>query len=521
MVNRAACNARRNRLAQSGGNGALPESMRCLRFVARMMPLLARLVSSLLDDRHLGSPARTSGPTGCTRTRHVHCIVTSSGRQMTSNAHEARMLTPALVGPLALLGLLLALVAFPPTGGPHKRERRPKFELREDAKATPRLLNAVLQLKSPKAAEEDARMASLLPYLLPEDAEEVRRCRTAAARYHDATRGTDFLAGWRCRSPWCATCARIKHETRTAYQVAKISSVNPSPKNALLYVHTVWTLPPELHEIVRNDSRGFDAWMDAIRATIAEVYGYKGTHKGGSAVKNCFRELGMLANVHAWGDSAQPWPKWAPHADVLMPAYRKREGKMQRLPEKWPKLYPITAAIYRRQLATAFLPLALRPIENAGLLAFLKTDFATDWHVTLTSKESQKVLLTSARLVRYSCRQLYMSGDGHVRKDANGEPVLVYRPPANRKRPIVHRVKPGPALGAVRSMQEFVWGENARRYYGIMANRAYADACALAGKPAVKEREKKGVRLKAAYVRRADGSWRLVDPRDVEREVRA
>lgn len=402
-----------------------------------------------------------------------------------------------------------------------KKRRRPRHELKPDAKPTNQQLHAAMLDRHKKARDEARRRATLLPFMLPEEQRRASLCRGAVSRYADEAAGRDFLRSWRCKvDAWCPTCARISHYARTQRVLAKLASLDPGEEPKATIAHLVFTLPPPLLDLARRDPRARRAFQDAIRETIAGAYGYKGKHAA-DAAKVAFQEMGLRVNWHALGSKGTPFPKWALHADCLLLGHRARHGKLLPLPTHWPEFYLRTAARYRRALRDAFLPLVTRPYRNVELEAFLQSYFDVDWHVTEERRGSRRVLLTKGapRIVSYSVRPLYDASLATVQHDADGRAQLVYRPPVSRKeRVITHRVPAAPAFAALRDMREWLWGKGSFASMGILSDKTYAKTVRLIpGREPVMEKPAKGVRLKAIYHKSPAGGFTTTPARDAWR----
>lgn len=191
---------------------------------------------------------------------------------------------------------------------------------------------------------------SLLRYIPFEDRARILLCGKAILRLADPKSGMDLLVLRRCQNYYCPWCPASSHIKRTEYQAAKLASL--SPARELRVINVVWTLPPPLHALVRYDPRGMKAFTAAVRGTIARAYHYRGA-KGVKIDSAAWNELGAIRNLHAIGDRAEPWPKWAPHHDLLLAAYRRRGDKILEMPPKWPELYEHTSHKYRHELRIA------------------------------------------------------------------------------------------------------------------------------------------------------------------------
>lgn len=269
-------------------------------------------------------------------------------------------------------------------------------------------------------------------YLLPDDAWAVQRCQETALRLtHDAHRA-DRVVMALCRTVWCDACPTFEHRARTKYQADKIASVIPG--NELALGHSVWTLPPFLHPFLRRDEAALTRFRAAVLDTILQAFEVKGTAEGrGRAAGQ--RELGIVANLHPFGDTATPFPKWAPHLDVLLPAVRHRTGGIERLVGDWPIGFRKTQSIYREELRRQFAPLVRDTLERDKLdgkfkvnLRIVKHDGA---HFVRGGIARHKVW--------YSCRPHFEMSRARL-EDPNGpKPILAYKP---KGADLIHRRQP-------------------------------------------------------------------------------
>lgn len=413
-----------------------------------------------------------------------------------------------------LLRLLLALVAAPllPEAGDEPRAN----EIPKNAHPTSADLEEFAERGLKRRRDADPSIRGLLRYLRPEDAARVQTCGKAIIRFAHPTRDVDVLVVRRCGNHWCPWCPAIAYGKRIQYQAAKLASIIPDGELRIL--NLVWTLPPPLQEIVRYDPRGLKAWTLSVRETIARAYGYKAKHAK-SAEAFCWSEVGSIRNFHAVGTRGTPFPKWHPHFDMLLPAVRRREGKIIDLPETWPQLYEHTAHEYRRQLRKTFLPIAAARGDRA-LADYLKTEFPIDWRASTTGEGNNVVVLRGEQAmhrIRYSCRPLWSLGQCALEHDDAGQDVLAYwTHPDPEKAEVVHRVPPAPAFGQLRSLQEWMTGRKARNHMGILGKHAYAPTVALIpGRKVVEERPKRGYKVKGAWARDEAGVFRQADPREV------
>lgn len=364
----------------------------------------------------------------------------------------------------------------------------------------------------------DATVRQLLAYLLPEQAAQVHRCRKFVLRFADPNAPMDILHPGRCKSSWCPWCTTWEHVVRTNYQEAKIASLNPRAKPKAWLVHLVFHIPQPLHELARANPLVLGCVRHAIRKTLAETYGYR-LKSIENAERRAWRELGAIFNFHAFGDIATPYPKWAPHYDVLLAAHRRREDRIVPLPNYWPETYDMTRERYRRHLRNELLAhVRGKPGWTREIDAFLRTDFAVDFHVSQNREKAEGGVIQKSRArghVRYSCRPLFNLAFAKFRKDANGNALLVYRPKDGKHGAIVHVVPPGPAFAALRALRPWLEGEEARSFHGILHNKAYDQAAKLASHEPVYERQPSGLKLRTVYHEGPDGRFVGIDPREL------
>ncbi|HET6404370.1 MAG TPA: hypothetical protein VFH78_06965 [Candidatus Thermoplasmatota archaeon] len=347
----------------------------------------------------------------------------------------------------------------------------------------------------------------LIQYLPPVDLAAIKRCAKDLLRFHDAKRNCDIVVPSLCGNYYCPRCPHFEHAKRVLYHARKVASLDPTSDQPVpRIVNTVWTLPPELHDWARRDPRFMPAWRRAILRTIAEVYGYKG--KAGYPVDRvAFKELGAIMNLHAIGDEAKPWPKWNPHYDVIMPAWKRVGGKIEPLRTTWPdRPYAKTNARYRDSLRHCLLPLALRPNRMVDLETFLRSDFQTVWHVsrpprTDSNPDGTGVVHQESAMhrIRYSCRPLFViTYASH--QETDGKKWLRYRVERGRREgTLIHRVPLGPALGQLESLREWMSGRASRSWAGILSRSSYDEAAKLAGHEPIRPKVKKGFVLTAVY----------------------
>lgn len=352
----------------------------------------------------------------------------------------------------------------------------------------------------------DKSVRKLVDYLPPVDAAAIRACTKTIMRFHNPKRGTDIFLPALCGNYYCVRCPAFQHHSRVFYHARKIASLDPTEDQPVpKLVNLVFTLPPQLHSWARTDSRFFPAFRRAILRTIGEAYGYEGK-KGYPVDRAAFKELGAIMNFHAIGDEGTPWPKWAPHHDIIMPAWKRDGEKLEPLRTTWPERYSKTNRRYAENLRHCLLPLTKRPNLLLHLATFLESDFQTDWHVSrppkTDSNPDRKGIIhveSAMHRIRYSCRPLFLLGSSKL-KEEDGRMILTYRvDKAKGKGQLIHRVPLGPALSQIESLREWMWGRATRSWAGILSRTSYDEAAKLAGHEPVRPKEKKGFVLKTAY----------------------
>lgn len=352
-------------------------------------------------------------------------------------------------------------------------------------------------------------------YLPPWEWNKVRFCCKAFMRWHDAKTQVDTLGGRRCSSSWCAWCPHLMHVERTRFQGERLKSLDPSlsrDSTPVLQNH-VFELPVIFHDLALRDPRILTAFQQAIRRTIADVYGYKG-RKSRPVDRIAFSELGAIVHLHPWGDRGKPWPKWAPHYDVLLANWRLHEGKVETLGETWPESYAKTRAKYREHLRAALKPVAERPERKQDLLDFLETDFKVIWHISKTRDGASEIhRQTAMHRIWYSSRPHFELAKCRFEKTATGTTILTYRPDEDGDG--AHHVPPGPAFQRLQALEIYWKGREARRFWGTLHGEAYIEAATAAGNEPVREQRKTGKVLIKAYVKDENGDFRVTDPRDI------
>lgn len=358
-----------------------------------------------------------------------------------------------------------------------------------------------------KTRDYDRSIHKIAPYLPPVDLAKIRACSKNVLRFHDPKRALDVYFPVMCGNYYCLRCPHFEHQKRVLYHARKIASLDPTEEYPVpRVVNTVWTLPPELHAWARRDPRVMPGWRRAILRTIAEVYGYKG-RQGMTIDRAAFQELGAIMNLHPIGDEAEPWPKWAPHYDLIIPAWKRVGDKIEPLRTTWPdRPYSKTNRRYADNLRRFLLPFAERPQPLLDIAAFLQTDFQTVWHVskpprTDSNPEAKGIIHQESAMhrIRYSCRPLFTLSSAGIRED-DGRHHLVYTVPKGKRRGVVHhRVPVGPAVVQLESLREWMTGRASRSWAGILSRHQYDATAKLAGHEPVRPKLKKGFVLKAAY----------------------
>ena len=355
----------------------------------------------------------------------------------------------------------------------------------------------------------------ILDFVPAADASAVRACAENILRFHNPKTGRDMLVPALCHNYYCWRCPEFAHHKRMLYHARKLASLDPSEIHPVpQVVNLVFTLPPQLHAWARTDPRFFPAWRRAILRTVGQAYGYEG-RAGYPVDRAAFKELGAILNLHAIGDEATPWPKWAPHYDIIMPAWKRVENKIEPLRTTWPERYSRTNRRYQENLRHTLLPLAKRPTPMRELDAFLASDFKTDWHVSRpprsrTNPGARGIIHHESAMhrIRYSCRPLFTLANARLSEDDDGRLLMEYSiDQGKRRRPLRHTSPLGPVLGQLQSIRAWMQGRMTRSWAGILSRTSYDQAATLAGHAPARERQKKGLLHKATYEPRVDGGY--------------
>ena len=389
---------------------------------------------------------------------------------------------------------------YPPTSTRDRHEIAPAIEPSDVH------LRDVQQESTKRRASWHPSWSKILQYVLPHEASAVRACGVSLARFHNPKTGMDFLVPRYCHSYYCPHCPGEMHWRRTTYHARKLASLDPDEEKPVpRVINLVFTLPPELHAWAREDLRVMPAWRKAIMRTIGGAYGYQG-RQGCPLERAAFQELGAIFNLHAIGSEATPWPRWAPHYDIIVPAWKRVESKIEPLRTTWPERFQQTRTRYRDELRAQLLPIARAPAPRIDTITFLLSEFATVWHVsrpprTPANPAGKGIVHVDSAMhrIRYSCRPLFVLQNASL---ATAQPphTLAYRIDGGRKhKRILHRVPLGPAIAQLESIREWMQGRKARAQVGILSKRTYDAAARLAGHEPVRERTNRGLVHKATY----------------------
>lgn len=403
---------------------------------------------------------------------------------------------------------------------------RPKHELAPTLEPTSGHLRSVQEEATKRRAAWNRAWRHFLQAIPPADAAAVRNCGLSLVRFHNPKTGMDFLVPKYCHNYYCPTCPKQAHFLRALYHARKLASLDPSEDEPVpRVVNLVFTLPPDLHAWARDDPRVMPAWRKAIMRTIGEAYGYKG-RQGCPLERAAFQELGAIFNLHAIGDEATPWPKWAPHYDIIMPAWRKDAEKLVPLRATWPEKFSQTRTRYRDNLRHTLLPLARVPTPRPFLVSFLQSDFDTVWHVsrpprTPSNPQGRGVIHVESAMhrIRYSCRPLFVLQNANI-TTSKPPHVLTYRiDQGGKKGPIIHRGPLGPVVSQLESIREWMHGRKARVQVGTLSKRTYDKTARLAGREPVRERVKRGLVHKATYELGPDRQYHKLPGRGATKAV--
>ena len=395
-----------------------------------------------------------------------------------------------------------------------------KNELLPDEEARNSFLHDIKDgILEDRTRDYDRSIKKIAPYLPPVDLAKIKQCGKNVLRFHDPKRGLDVCLPALCGNYYCLRCPHFEHQKRVFYHARKIASLDPTEEFPVPRImNTVWTLPPELHDWARTDSRFMPAWRRAILRTIGEVYGYEGK-QGYPVERVAFKELGAIMNLHAIGDEASPWPKWAPHYDLIMPAWKRVGDKIEPLRTSWPdRPYSRTNRRYADNLRHFLLPLAKRPHLMMDRVAFLETSFQTVWHVskpprTDTNPEGKGIIHQESAMhrIRYSCRPLFTLSSAGIEEDGERK-FLSYTVAKGKGQGTIRHVVPlGPALSQLESLREWMSGRATRSWAGVLSRTSYDETAKLARHEPVRAKVKRGFILKAAYELGDDARYKKHD----------
>lgn len=392
--------------------------------------------------------------------------------------------------------------------------KRDKFEINPAFEPNDGYLRHVQEESTKRRAAWQRTWNRVMELIPAWEASAIRACGTTLARFHNPKTGMDILVPRLCHGYYCPTCPPQMHWTRTTYHARKIASLDPSEeKPTPKVVNLVFTLPPTLHQWVRDDPRVAPAWRKAVMRTIAQAYAYEG-RRGYPVERVAFNELGAIINFHAIGDEASPWPKWAPHLDIIMPAWKRVDDKIEPLRSTWPERFAATNQRYQDNVRDILLPLAKTPTPRLETVEFLKADFETVWHVsrppkTRSNPDRKGIIHVESAMhrIRYSCRPLFVLQNARISTSGSGESMIYRIEHGRRSRPIIHRVPLGPALGQLESIREWMHGRRARAQVGILSKRTYDAVARLAGHEPVRERINRGLVHRATYELTPDNTY--------------
>lgn len=375
-----------------------------------------------------------------------------------------------------------------------------------DAVPTHAFLMSMLDRLSARRSVEPSAWDFLRYYVRPllEDKEAIRvsRCWETIGRYTRPDGAAHLLDPWVCHSQWCPRCAWSAYRRRVPYVCDKLRSV--SPTRELRLFHFVVEPPTALHPIIRDSPAGLEAFRRATWTGIARSFGYHSGREGSTA-------LGAYFSLHPWGDKQGPWPRWFPHFDAVMPAYVKRDGRLEPL-NGWPCLFPKTRRYIVDALREEFKPvLAGMGLTDDVLRAHAELDGSRAtciFHVSRAAKgDTSRVALEKAagRRVSYSVRPLFDPGRVALRRQESGGWAFTYQPQGAQVR---HwRNNPAEVAAALVGLEDFIGGFRVHHPHGYLARAAYTKTARLAGNRPVEERPRTGRRLVALYDRGPDGRY--------------
>lgn len=394
---------------------------------------------------------------------------------------------------------------------------RPADAIDADDEPLDEYLTQIVDRTIEKRPEVHASVNQILRHLDPGDERQVRMCRLGLGRFTSPGSTMDELRSLRCKNQWCPWCNVTDHYVLANYLARRIASVQPDEEEPRI-IHLVFEPPTFLHPHIRKDDRYYDALFKAAKQTIAEAWGYHATH-GSSIQRACWKEMGAIANFHSIGDKGRPWPKWFPHIDMILASVRRKEDHVEPISKTtWPEPYWRTRQRWEDNLRRYCLPLAKKPALNARLVEELESAFRAIFHCAETKQRTIIHQEDAFRRILYSCRPLVQLHRAHLEKE-DGRDVLVYQPPPHHGKPILHRVPPGPAMSAAKSMHPYLFGKKRRRSFGFFHRDHYEQTARLAGKEPIPSRVEKTRKLKAVYVPGRNGGYDRIEPQDIRRHL--
>jgi hypothetical protein len=293
----------------------------------------------------------------------------------------------------------------------------------------------------------------------------------------------------------------LDYRGRVAFQRAKFKSVDKDGELAVY--HVVFTTPPFLVPVIREDPKALGALRRAAWFSVARSFGY-------DAARDASREMHALFNLHAWGDEATPYPVFRPHYDVVIGATAHAKGAPpRRLPQHWPALFKHTRAFYADALRAEFRK--LKSVEAVSVRRNLDALRNVQVHVAGAGRDADGNSIPgqrrtgghAAHTLWYSSRPLFHMGHGRLIKKKG---VVTWRHEPQGAE-IVHDREPAEFFREVRSLLQFLGGSRARVWLGTFERRTYPALCRRLGVTPVPWRKYTGASLRGVYMQDLTGRF--------------